>query len=77
MSETYLDGKINITSLAAPTPDGIKKLRTLSAEDHRALLVEALKRGEESGISDKTVDEIWDSARQRAQKIKENQEYAL
>ncbi|MCP4185071.1 MAG: hypothetical protein GY761_17460 [Hyphomicrobiales bacterium] len=77
MSETYLNGKISVTSLAAPTPEDIKKLRTLSTDDHKALLVEALMRGEESGISNKTVDDIWDSARQKAQKIKENQEYAL
>ncbi len=77
MSETFLNGKITVTSLAAPTPEDIAKLRALSKEEHNALLSEAIERGQNSGISSKTVDEIWDSALQRAKKLQENSEHAL
>ena len=77
MTETFLNGKITVTSLAAPTPEDIKALRMLSKEEHKALLAEAIERGEKSGISDKTVEEVWASARIKAQKIKEKQRYAV
>lgn len=77
MTETYLNGKITLTSLAAPTSEDLKKLQALSEEDRLALLNEALERGRNSGVSDKTVDEIWDSALLKAKAIKEKSQYAL
>lgn len=77
MSETYLNGKITITSLSAPTANDLEKLRALSEEDRNTLLNEALERGRNSGVSDKTVDEIWDSALLKAKAIKEKSQYAL
>jgi len=43
MSEKYLNGKISITSLAAPTPEGVVKLRTLSKGERNVLLSKARK----------------------------------
>ncbi len=77
MTETYLDGKITVTSLAAPTAEDIKKLQALSEEDRLALLNEALERGRNSPVSDKTIDEIWDSALLKAKAKKEKSQYAL
>jgi hypothetical protein len=62
MTDTYLNGKITLESLAAPTTEDIEKLQALSEKDRLALLNEALERGRNSPLSNKTVDEIWDSA---------------
>lgn len=77
MTATYLNGKITVTSLAAPTAEDIKKLQALSEEDRLALLNEALERGRNSPISDKTVDEIWDLALIKAKAEKEKPKYAV
>jgi len=77
MSETYLNGKITVTSLAAPTVEDMKKVRALSESDRRALLDEALERARNSALSDKTVDEIWDSALKKARALKKIPQYAL
>ncbi len=77
MTESWLDGKITVTSLAAPTPEDIKKLQALSEEDRLALLHEALERGRNSPVSDKTIDEIWDSALLKAKAKKLKSQYAL
>lgn len=71
MNETYLNGRISVTSLAAPRDEDLKKIQALSEEDKLALLREALERGENSGFSDKSVDEIWDSALLKAKAKKE------
>ena len=62
MTETYLNGKTTVTSLATPTAEDMEKLQALSEEDRLALLNEALELGRNSPLSNKTVDEIWDSA---------------
>ena len=77
MSETYLNGKITVTSLSAPTINDLEKLRALSKEDRNTWLNEALEHGRNSGVSDKTVDEIWDLALLKAKAIKEKSQYAL
>ena len=77
MTESYLNGKITVTSLAAPTADDKKKLQALSEEDNRLLLKEAIERGRNSPVSNKTVDEIWDSARLKAKAIKEKSTHAI
>ena len=77
MTETYLNGKITVTSLAAPTANDIEKLQALSKEDRDALLNEALEHGRNSGVSDKTVDEIWDSALLKAKKNLRKIQYAI
>ena len=77
MSETYLNGKIIVTSLAAPTTADMEKVCALSESERRALLDEALERDRPSGLSDKTVDEIWDSALKKAKAVKAIPDYAL
>ena len=77
MSETYLNGKITVTSLAVPTDEDVAKIHALSDEERKAMICEALERAENSGISNRTVDEIFESAVQKARKLKANQEYAL
>jgi len=77
MSKTFLNGKISVTSLAAPTPQDLAKLRALSREERSALLSEAIERGENSGISSKSVDDIWDSALLKAKKLQEKAGHAL
>jgi len=77
MAETYLNGKITLSSLAAPTAEDIEKVHALSADDHRALIHEALDKGRNSPIGNRTVDEIWDSALQKAAEIKAKQQHAL
>lgn len=77
MTETYLNGKISVTSLAAPTAEDLKKLQALSEVDRLALLNEALERGRNSPASAKTVDEIWDLALLKAKAKKENPQHAI
>jgi len=77
MSDTFLNGKITVTSLAAPTPEDFAKLRALTKKERKALLSEAIEHGVNSGISRKSVDEIWESARQKAKTTQENKDYAL
>ncbi len=57
MTETFLNGKITVTSLAAPTSNNIKILQTLSEEDRRTLLNEALERGHNGSVGGQTVDD--------------------
>jgi hypothetical protein len=77
MSETFLNGKITVTPLAAPTSEDFAKQRALYSKERSTLLSEAIERGLYSGVSTKTVDEIWDSARQKAKAIQENKDYSL
>ena len=77
MTEIFLNGKITLTSLAAPTPDDLRKLRKLSKNERSALLAEALERASKSGISEKTVDDIWNSALEKASELKKKSEYAI
>ncbi len=77
MTETYLNGKITVTSLAAPTADDMGKIQALSQEYRQALLDEALALGHSGPLGNKTVDEIWDSALQKAKARKENPQHAL
>ena len=77
MTETYLNGKITVTSLAAPTVDDLEKIQALSQEDRQALLDEALALGRNAQLSNKTVDEIWDSALKKAKAMKDNPQHAL
>lgn len=69
MEKTYLNGKITLSSLAAPSDEDIQKINALSDEDRNALLHEALEASDHSPISDASVDDIWDSAVKRAEKL--------
>ncbi len=58
MTQTYLNGRISIMSLAAPTQEDKRVLAALSDEDRRAVLIEALERAEKSGFSSQTPEQI-------------------
>jgi len=77
MTETYINGKITVTSLSAPTAEDVRILRALSDEDRRVLIDEALERGQNSPVSDKTVKDIWDSALLKAKEKKGKPQYAI
>ncbi|MCW2305769.1 hypothetical protein [Rhodobium gokarnense] len=66
MTETFLNGRITVSSLAAPTAADLEKLRALSEEDRKALIAEAIERGAKSPPSGKTADQIFESARAKA-----------
>ena len=77
MSETYLNGKITVTSLSAPAAKGIEILQALSEEDRNSLLNGALARGHSGPVSDKTVDDIRLSAFLKAKAKKVKSQYAV
>lgn len=67
MTQTYLNGRVSISSLAAPTEDDLRVLKSLSDEDKAALLAEALKRAEASGPAERTPEDIWNAAKARVE----------
>lgn len=77
MAETYLNGKITVTSLATPTADDMQKIKALSPQERRAMLEEELERGRNSPVVDTTVDEIWDMALTEYRAQKNKSEHAL
>lgn len=74
--ETYLNGRVSLSSLSAPTEADLEVLAALSDEDRKALLDEALAAGEASGIGTRSVEDIFEAARQRARAMKPS-EHAL
>jgi len=77
MSRTFLNGKLTVSSLAVPTEDDVAAIRNLSDADYRQFRNEALDRAANSGISNKTVDEIFESAIKKARQIQLEQEHVL
>ena len=77
MSETYLDGKIIVTSLAAPTAADLVALRALSEDERNALLREAVERGRRSPTSHLTMDDVWQRALDGAAALKTKRQNAL
>ncbi len=76
MTQTYLNGKLTVTSLAAPTVEDMQKIKALSSEDRKALIDEALAIGEHSPFSEKSIDDIWDDALQAYQELSDIPDYA-
>ncbi len=62
MDKTYKD-----INWAAPTEEDIAFLRTLSRTQHKALLDEHLKSAKGSGVTERTIDDLWNEALKRAQ----------
>ena len=77
MSQTYLNGKLTISSLAAPTAADIEAMSIMSDQERSAILGEALERGRKSPVGERTVDEIWDRSLARATAIKAKRANAL
>jgi hypothetical protein len=65
MTQTYLNGRITLSSLAAPTDEDLRVLNSLSDEEKAAVLSEALERAENSGPSTRSPEEIWNAAKAR------------
>jgi len=77
MSETYLNGKITVTSLAAPTDEDMRKISALSSEERKQLLDEALERGRKSGLSKRSKEDIAKSAKAKAAARSTTSDHAL
>ena len=75
--ERYLNGKITETSLAVPTKQDLAKITAHSSEERVQHLDEALERGRNSGISTKSMDEVWKAALAKVAAMKETPEFAL
>lgn len=75
--QTYLNGKITVTSLAAPTKQDLEQITALSREERLQLLDEAIERGRNSGTSTKSMEDIWEAAKAKAAAMKVKPEYAL
>ncbi len=69
MTKKYLNGKITISSFSTPSIEDLNMINALSDDERRFLLNEVLEQGEDSPISDKSVDEIWHSAMKKADEI--------
>lgn len=77
MAQTYLNGKITLTSIATPTAEDMAKVEALSDADRKALVAEAVEIGRNSPISDATVDDVWDSALEKARNMTVKPVYAI
>ena len=66
MSETYLNGKLTVSSLATPSEADLAALAALTPEERRQVLHEALEHRANSGVSTRTIDEIWEAAKAKA-----------
>ena len=73
MSETYLNGKVVLSSLAVPTEADMAVWCALSRQEQQAVLVERGQRSHASGTSDRTLDDILVSALEEAAKSKVRQ----
>lgn len=62
MSETYLDGKITVSSLAAPTEEDLALIGNLSDAERKQMLFEAIEKGANSPVVDTSMEEIWQNA---------------
>lgn len=68
MTNSYLNGKVTVTSLAAPTSEDIRVLNALSDDERTTLLGEHLERSEQSGLSDRSPEEIRDELKAEMRK---------
>ena len=57
---------VNISSFAAPTEEDIAVFNTLSDDEKRALLLAEIEKGRASGISERSMDDLWAEALRRS-----------
>ena len=69
MNETYLNGKVAFSSLAAPTEADLARWLSLSEEAQEAIRVERADRAYANWISHRSLDDILASALKKAEKI--------
>ncbi|MEX6506515.1 hypothetical protein [Jiella sp. M17.18] len=77
MTETFLDGRLTLGSLAVPSDEDVAKIAALPDEDYRAFRSQVRARRKSSPISDATVDEVWDRAVKAVQSVHDKQRRAL
>lgn len=77
MTGTYLNGKITLSSVAAPTAEDLDKLDQLLEEERRALAAEILERGRVGSVSDVSLEDIWKQAIADANLRKQKPGYAV
>ncbi|WP_162901723.1 hypothetical protein [Breoghania sp. L-A4] len=65
MSKTLHIDDIEISSFAAPTANDIAVFDSLNDEQYQALLVREIEKGLQSGISDATMEDVWQRALRR------------
>lgn len=65
MSQTVLPD-VKISSFSAPTDADLEAWGTLSDDEKRALLHAELDKAKASGISDRSIDDLWQEALRRA-----------
>lgn len=65
MSATARIDHIKISSLAAPSPEDVAVLQSLSDEQYRALLSREIDKGLRSGVSTAGIEDIWQRAMRR------------
>ena len=57
---------VNISSFAAPTEEDIAVFNALSDDEKRALLLAEIEKGRASGISERSMDDLWAEALRRS-----------
>lgn len=77
MAHTFLDGRITVTSLAAPTTADMAVLAALSEGERAQLLREAVEAGVASGVSAASMEDIWREAERRAAAADAPPKYAV
>lgn len=77
MSRTFLNGRLTISSLAVPTEDDLAAIQDLSHLDYEQFRTEVAEHRRNSPISDRSMDEIFEAALVKSQKIKQKQKYAV
>ena len=75
--ESYLNGKVTVTSLAAPTDEDMSTILALSLEERRAMLAEKRERGRKAPITTRTREQIKEAAKKRAAAVINKPEYAV
>lgn len=56
---------IDITSFAAPTAEDITRFESLTDAQRRALIDREIQKGLDSGLSNRSMEDIWAEARRR------------
>ena len=69
MAEAFLNGRVVISSLAAPSEEDLRILNNLSEEERKTIVSEALQRAETSPKGTRTPEQIWEAARARAAEL--------
>lgn len=67
MKNDFLNGKISLTSISTPTEDEMKLIGKLTDKEKSILLDQILKKAQNSPLSNKSIDDIWQTALTKAE----------